>query len=136
MPVFLQTASLAGNCAAALSGDNTPLVCRLLLVFLFVFLLFLLILSAFLSLLFLKAAVGVWAVSLCPLCMLHGIIVASVSGHACMAVRIAARKKRAGTNPAKSLLSTASREPGPFLPYAASLPFCDTFWFMHGLRAE
>ena len=86
MPVFLQIASLAGNRAAAISADNSPLVCRLLLVLLFVFLLFLLILSAFLSFLFLKAAVGVWAVSLCPLRMLHSITAASASGHACMAV--------------------------------------------------
>ena len=136
MPAFLQTASLAGNLAAALSGDSKALVCRLLLVLLFVFLLFLLILSAFLSFLFPKAAVGVWAVSLCPLRMLHGITVASAFGHACMAVRIAARKKGQGQSRAKSLLSTFSCEPGPFLPYAASLPFCDSFWFMHGLRAE
>ena len=136
MPVFLQTASLTGNRTAALSADSTPLVCRLLLVFLFMFLLFLLILSAFLSLLFLKAALGVWAVSLRPLRLPQGIIAASASGHACMAVRIVARKKRQGQNRAKSLLSTFSREPGPFLPYAASLPFCDSFWFMHGLRAE
>ena len=93
MPVFLQTASLAGNRDAAISADNSPLVCRLLLVLLFMFLLFLLILSAFLSFLFLKAALGVWAVSLRPLRLPQGIIAVSTSGHVCMAVRIAARKK-------------------------------------------
>ena len=93
MPAFLQTASLAGNLAAALSGDSKALVCRLLLVLLFVFLLFLLILSAFLSFLFLKAAVGVWAVSLCPLCLPQGIMATSASKHVCVAVRIAAHKK-------------------------------------------
>ena len=96
MPAFLQTASLAGNLAAALSGDSKALVCRLLLVLLFVFLLFLLILSAFLSFryLFLKAAVGVWAGSLRPLHPTPGDSMVSAIGFGCTVLQIAARKKR------------------------------------------
>jgi hypothetical protein len=58
---------------------------------LFVLLLFLLILSAFLSFfLSLKAAVGIWAGSLCPLHPAHD---GSAVGYACMAVWTAAHKK-------------------------------------------